>query len=85
MDGKGQKIMSLIITVVMLFSTLAIVGNTTATQPDDVPADGGENGIPDVQITELRAETPVIYLDQNNRLVLSVSNQGNAIALKVTA
>jgi parallel beta-helix repeat protein len=85
MDEKGQKFVSLIITIMMVISTLAIVGNTTAKQPEDVPTDGEEISIPDLQVTELRAETPVICLSQTNRLVLSVANHGNANAKKVTA
>ena len=85
MDESSQKIWACLLSILMVVSTLAIVGNTTAKQPDDTPGVDIESGTPDVQVTELRAETPVVYIDQNNRLVLSVSNQGNATALKVTA
>ena len=85
MDGTGQKIWACLLSILMVVSTLAFVGTATATQPEDVPNEIGENGAPEVQVTGLRADAPVVYLDQNNRLVLSVSNFGNATALKVTA
>jgi len=85
MDEKGQKIWACLLSILMVVSTLAIVGTGVAEQPENVPTESGENGIPDVQVTELRATTPAVYLDQSNRLVLSISNFGNATALKVTA
>jgi len=86
MDEKGKKIWACLLSILMVISTLAIVGNTTAIQPEDVPnITVDENGIPELKVTELRATTSVISLAQKNRLVLSVSNQGDATAYKVTA
>ena len=84
MDRTGQKIWACLLSILMVISTLAFVGTATATQPEVVPNESGGDGVPDVQVTGLRADVPVVYLDQNNRLVLSVFNQGNTTALKVT-
>ena len=79
---NGRKIVSLWLTMIMICSScLALVGTATAQEPADVPTE--DDGVPDLQVTELRASTPVIYLAQKNRLVLSLVNLGMADAKKV--
>ena len=81
-----QKIVSFAIVLMMILSTLAISANITdARPPENIPSGIDESGEPILKVTELRATTSVVYLDQENRLVLSIANQGNATALKVTA
>ena len=82
MESIGKKWQSVFLCFLMIFSSLAMV--SVADKPEVIPPVRGD-GIPDIQITNLRADAPVLYLYQNNRLILSVANKGNATALKVTA
>ncbi len=74
----SKKFMSLLLSVLFVFSGITIFDTFVET----VVAD---EGVPELQITGLGTEGPVAYLNQNNRLVLTIANQGTADAINVVA
>ena len=78
MKNTSRKSLSLILTTMFVFSGLTVFDTVVET----VVAD---ELMPDLQVTELGAEEPVVYLDQNNRLILTIANQGTADAKNVVA
>ena len=76
-----KKILSAFLTMIMISSSIALIDSASAKPVSFVDEVEVMNvGIPDLQITDLSVDRPLVFLNENNTLTVSLANLGTAIA-----